>query len=260
MTIGSHSFTTSDTVTIGAGKLTFTCDKDNNTTTHTYPRVGDPVYNTAIAITAVAATTITVNVGVGDFSDDEFIRNYRLRYGSNSGEFIANENMTVRKLTFSDSIGSGFFSQGQIIKTQDTKAEIIGYSQARSTLYLGKIGRTQSTGQDYHSATFVAGAQLNASNAKFGSASLGLSAGTSAHTFASGVTNAITASNGATGSFTAAAGTTYNPLTGDMVINIGTHSLTTSNKVTIADDGIVFTCTMDGGTTTHSYPLSLIHI
>ena len=39
-----------------------------------------------------------------------------------------------------------------------------------------------------------------------------------------------------------------------MVITIGTHGLTTSNTITIADNGIVFTCTADNNTTTHAYP------
>jgi hypothetical protein len=63
MTIGSHSLTTSDTVTIAANSMTFTCENDNNTSQKTYPRTSDPAYNTAVAITAVTATTITVNVG-----------------------------------------------------------------------------------------------------------------------------------------------------------------------------------------------------
>ena len=50
------------------------------------------------------------------------------------------------------------------------------------------------------------------------------------HIFSSGVTDAITASAGASGNFTAQSGTTYNPQTGVLVINIGSHSLTTSNK------------------------------
>ena len=41
-----------------------------------------------------------------------------------------------------------------------------------------------------------------------------------------------------------------------MVIEIGTHTLTTANKVTIANSGVVFTCTMDGGATNHAYPRS----
>ena len=66
MTIGAHSFTTSDTVTIGADKLSFTCTADGNVKTKTYPRATDPAYNTAIAITAVdqSGGTITCNVGV----------------------------------------------------------------------------------------------------------------------------------------------------------------------------------------------------
>ena len=39
LTIGSHSYTTSNTVKIAPNSLTFTCDKDNNATDHSYPRV-----------------------------------------------------------------------------------------------------------------------------------------------------------------------------------------------------------------------------
>ena len=73
--------------------------------------------------------------------------------------------------------------------------------------------------------------------------------------FVSGVTNAITAGGGATGSFTATAGT-YDPFSGLMVLTIGTHSLTTSNTVTIADDGVVFTCAQDNNTSNKAYPRS----
>ena len=68
LTIGSHSFTTSDTVTIGAGKIVFSCDADNHATNHSYPRSGDPAYNTARPITAVDTSggTITVDVGIAN--------------------------------------------------------------------------------------------------------------------------------------------------------------------------------------------------
>ena len=205
---------------------------------------------------SVSNNILTYDNPSGDFDDNEFIRNYKIRYGSNSAEFGVGENFNIKKLTLTDEVGDGFFAQGQIIRTRDTKAEIIGYSQARKTIYLGKVGRTQSTGQDYHTATFVAGASLNTYHKKFGASSLALSPGTSTHTFVSGVTNAIVAGGGATGSFTAATGTTYNPFTGDMVIEIGTHTLTTSNTVTIADDGVVFTCAQDNNTSQKAYPRS----
>ena len=95
-----------------------------------------------------------------DFDDDEFIRNYKLSYGSNSSEFAANEDIKVRKLTFTDRQGSGFLNDGHVIRTLDTKAEVIGYSQANQIIYLGKIGRCKSTGEDYFDITFNGDAQL----------------------------------------------------------------------------------------------------
>ena len=191
----------------------------------------------------------------GNFTDDEFIRNYKVDYGGEYGGTFGNsDKINVNKLTFKDSVGNGFLTRGQVIRTTDTKAEIVGYNAAQKTAFLGKIGRSSYDGSDYHSATFVGSSQLNTNNKKYGTACLALSPGASAHTFVSGVANAITASNGATGLFTAATGTTYNPFTGDMVIEIGTHTLTTSNKVTIADSGVVFTCAQDGNTANKAYP------
>jgi len=192
----------------------------------------------------------------GALSADEVIRNYKLEYGNNIGDFSTSETGSVRKLTFTDSVGDGFFSAGQIIRTRDTKAEVIGYNQAKKTVYLGKIGRSRSNGQDYFLWTWEQGAYLNTSNKKFGAASLALSAGLSDHAFVSGVADAITAGGGATGTYTAAAGTTYDPATGTLVLEIGNHSLTTSNTVTIADNAVTFTCDQDGDTSNKTYPRS----
>ena len=63
LTIGNHTFTTSDTCTIATEAIKFTCTLDNNTAIKSYPRTTDPAYNTALAITAVGGTTVTVNVG-----------------------------------------------------------------------------------------------------------------------------------------------------------------------------------------------------
>ena len=69
LTIGSHTFTTSDTCSISVESIKFTCKLDNDSTVKSYPRAvtpngnADPAYNQALAITAVGSTTITVNVG-----------------------------------------------------------------------------------------------------------------------------------------------------------------------------------------------------
>ena len=64
--IGSHSLTTSNTIVIADGGITFTCDADNHASEHSYPRSGDPASGKILAITAVAGTTITVNVGISN--------------------------------------------------------------------------------------------------------------------------------------------------------------------------------------------------
>jgi len=63
LTIGTHSLTTSDTIKVRPHSLKFTCDADGDRTFHDYPRAGDPAFNTAVAISAVTGTTITVNIG-----------------------------------------------------------------------------------------------------------------------------------------------------------------------------------------------------
>ena len=192
----------------------------------------------------------------GTFQENEYIRNYKIDYGNNNGDFLATEGARIRKLTITDRIGDGIFQTGQVIRSRDSKAEVVGYNQARNTIYLGKIGRSQRGGLDYNPPTWYGEAQIDTSTKKFGTGSLLLGRANHTHTFVSGVTNGIQASNGATSTHTAQTGTSYDPEAGTLVINIGTHSLTTSNKVTIADSAITFTCTADSNTTNHPYPRS----
>ena len=80
------------------------------------------------------------------------------------------------------------------------------------------------------------------------------SGGGYAHTFVSAVTNGVTSNIGnLPNSVTDAA---YNPTTGDMVITSASHGLSTSNTISIADNALTFTCTMDGNTANKTYPRS----
>lgn len=108
----------------------------------------------------------------GTFQENEIIRNYKLGYGNVTGVFNSSEDMVTKKLAFDSRVGSGFFQLGQVIRTQDTKGEVIGYNQALSTIYLGKVGRTLSTGEDYHKVTFNNNAQLDTDQSHYGLSSL----------------------------------------------------------------------------------------
>ena len=92
----------------------------------------------------------------------------------------------------------------------------------------------------YDRSSYTSSFQLDQIGDEIKTFGTGLS-GLGTHTFVSGVTNAITAGGGGSGTYTAASGTGYTPSTGVLVIEIGSHSLTTSNTVTIADGGITFT-------------------
>tara|TARA_B100000579_G_scaffold321179_1_gene270852 strand:+ start:8983 stop:10680 length:1698 start_codon:yes stop_codon:yes gene_type:complete len=69
LNIGAHSYTTLDTVKFAVNSLKFTCDMDGNSSTKTYPRTTDPVYNKNIPIKSHSSPNITVDVGkVNQFS------------------------------------------------------------------------------------------------------------------------------------------------------------------------------------------------
>ena len=74
------------------------------------------------------------------------------------------------------------------------------------------------------------------------------------HKFVSAGVNSITDNNGGTHTATDA---TYNSRTGDLVLTIIDHGLTTSNTIGIATGGLVFTCSKDGHGSNHSYPRAI---
>jgi hypothetical protein len=51
---------------------------------------------------------------------------------------------------------------------------------------------------------------------------------------------------------------TYTPSTGDVEINIGTHSLRAGTSIKLADEALTFTCDFDNNQTQHSYPKTAI--
>mgnify|MGYP001417431783 CR=1 FL=1 len=86
LTVGSHTLTTSDVVWLKPYSITFTCAQDNDATLHPYPRSKDPNYGKPFAITAVDATTITMNVGV---SSNTTLHKY-VSSSSNAVEYWSN--------------------------------------------------------------------------------------------------------------------------------------------------------------------------
>jgi hypothetical protein len=78
---------------------------------------------------------------------------------------------------------------------------------------------------------------------------------TGGHQFVSATANGITKTAG--GSLTATTGTTYEGSTGVLtIVTTASHGLTTGNTVTIANNSLTFTCSLDNYSTNHTYPRS----
>ena len=80
---------------------------------------------------------------------------------------------------------------------------------------------------------------------------------TGGHTFVSATAGGITKGGGATGTLTATNGTSYDGSTGILtIVTTENHNLTTSNSVTIANNSLTFTCSLDNYTDEKTYPRS----
>ena len=314
LTIGSHSLTTVDTVTIAAGSLTFQCDEDNYGSDHSYPRTTDPVYNTPIGITAVGATTITVNCGVSSPGSA-----YPRSSDPISGKFIPISNVTQHTFdiqcldtipstntdthTFVSALTNGIeLEKGKItlqvgqtpLVSHDVSDAIYDPATGDIELTIGShtlttntsiklldnaltftcthgsgnhsyprtdtISHTAAAGTIYNPTTGVmtvtTASPHNMENGEWimfedGSLSLSCDYGAGTHNYVGGTAIDAVTSGGTNYNVIAAS---YTPGSGDMVLNIGTHTLTTSDTIQIATNSLKFTCDADNFATTHSYP------
>ena len=60
----SHGLSTTTAVGLATNGFVYTCDMDQNTSEHAYPRTTDPAHNTSLYPTATTSNNLTVNVGV----------------------------------------------------------------------------------------------------------------------------------------------------------------------------------------------------
>ena len=245
LTIGTHTLTVGTQIRIKTNSLSFKCAMDGNTTIKSYPRAGiDPTYGTPVSITAVGATTITVNAGTTSNVNHSVVAgsgNETTTYDPNTGIMRLNIGSHTLKAGTSVKIGnnsitfscgyngaSGAAAQKSYPRSgvdpfYDKPINIISVTANTITLYVGTAG--VNTGAH----TYVSGGTV-------------VSGGNYAHTWAGGSsTNAVTVG-----------GITLN--TGELDLDIGNHSLQSSDKIMIAIKSVGFSCTMDERATEHFYP------
>ena len=241
MTIGSHSYTTSDTVTIGPDKITFTCDADSHATNHSYPRATDPAYNTAIAITAVTGTTISCNVGVASSNNQStYPRASSNDYAYNSPLEITAATANTITLNVNGGQGPISVSSAHTFVSATSGAVITGGNYTHtfqgSTAPI-EVGGLAIADPYYDDAVYI----------KYEGTPLTPTAATYAPD-----TGVVTLTV-PTQQFTVT-DATYDPVGGDMELTIGTHSLTTYDSIKISPNSISFSCEYNGVTQSKTYP------
>ena len=245
LTIGTHTLTVGTQIRIKTNSLSFKCQMDGNTAIKSYPRPGiDPAYGSPLSITAETSTTITVNVGTTTNVNHNVVAgsgNETTTYDPNTGIMRLNIGSHTLKAGTSVKIGNNSitFSCGYNGATGaaaqksyprsgidpffDKAINIISVTANTITLYVGTAG--VNTGAH----TYVSGGTV-------------VSGGAYTHTWAGGSsTNSVTVG-----------GITLN--SGELDLNIGSHSLQSSDKIMIAIKSIGFSCTMDERATEHFYP------
>lgn len=166
ITKASHGLTVSDTVGIATNSIAFSCDQDQNASTHPYPRATDPVAGIFTAITAKTDDTFTINVGdagshkriAGIITQSPYIRNCTNFVPNSIGMKIDGNDVMGLKSMNVDSYTQ--YNQGGIGVTISND----GYAQLVSIFTIC----------DEAAITCVSGAQcdLNNSNASFGTRGL----------------------------------------------------------------------------------------
>ncbi len=232
LTIGTHDLDVGDPIRIRDNSLSFTCTMDGNTATKTYPRPGkDPASGSSLNITAKTATTVTVDAGqspivnfnVSGATYNQFTGIMVLTIGSHSLKVGTSIKLATDSLTFSTSGGNEQYpSSGDA--AHNTAINIEAVTSTSITINIGP-----ATNQNAH--TFSSAS----SNAV-------ISGGNYTHTWAGGTSiKAVT-----TGGITLASG--------ELDLDVGTHSLQNNDKILIAINSIGFSCTMDNRATEHFYP------
>ena len=219
LNIGSHTLTTSDSIRIKTGSLNFRCDLDGQATDHYYPRttIDTSTISGAVYVPSTGVLTVTTSAGHG-LTDGDWIR------------------FKDESITFDCQAGTG------------------SHAYPRDTDPVsGKWIQVSNTG----GLTF----EVN----------VAISSNTTNHTFVSAVANglekkrdrayeqdlAITAVSGSTITVNVGASSDtsthvfQNALSGAVILS---HGITTAKYLKIATDSMTWTCDMDDGNTTHTYP------
>ena len=242
-TIGSHNLKVGNSVRIANESISFECSYDGGGT-GTYPRnaTDDPAYDTAVTITSVTENTISLDVLKGETPTG----------GLGIHTFVAATPKTITDADYSPSSGIMTCTIANHGMYTGDAIKIVNDSISFSCDYCGAAGvssiKTYPRAKDPVSNVWIPITKKNDNEIEV---NVGEAAGnTSKHTFKSATSGGVTRSV-----IRAGAGYThiFDSAVSGGLRHIGIHT-TSHGKISITDNSIYFTCTMDNNMTEHSYP------
>ena len=240
LTIGNHSLSVGTKIKIAKESLVFTCAQDSHGSQKKYPRSNgnDPTYNTAVAITAVTSDTITVNALQGTSPSNTTAHIFINANNTYTPSAVA-YNPTTGIIPFTVN-GHGFVN-GEHVRISDNSLTFTCAQDSNATQHV------YPRGTDYASGKWLPISNVTANTFTMKILDVTPSTNTSAHTFVSATTGCLTRSVISSG--------------GDYAHTF--QSATTNGlrraagrTVTIANESLIFTCTMDNNGSEHAYPRS----
>ncbi len=287
LTIGSHTLVAGTNISINNNSLNFTCSMDDHGSVHSYPRITDPASQTSLPITAVTATSVTVNVGASpEVSHTVSNASYTPTTGDmditiGDHNFRGYSSYTATDAAYNPTTGIVTLTVNNHGLVSGDKVKI-----ANDSLTFTCAEDSNATNHTYPRASDpVSNSWISISNVTTNTFDVQVlsnvpSTNTTAHTFVSASANGITKAgdslkivdnsltftcaqdgNGSNHTYprpqtdtVTAANADYNPITGILTFTITGHGLVNGDQIKIADDSLTFTCAQDGNGTNHTYP------
>ena len=184
-----------DSIKLPENALTFTCSKDGGSTEHSYPRTTDPAYNDSLRIVDDGVTRHTPTAA--SYTPSTGILALTLsKHGFSNGDYIKIEDYAFSmSCNMDDDSSSHAYPRG----TDPISGKWVQISNVSTDGFDVEVGTTAA----------VQYTPVDAS---------------------------------------------YEPTTGHLEIEIGTHPLKVGQSIQIADGGITMECSQDNYQTTHAYP------
>ena len=263
LTFGSaHNMSTGNTITLDNNSLTFTCDKDNHATNHTYPRTTDPASGATLAVTVTSTTAFTIDVGTSPTSIHSYPRSRDPYYQKSIG---IGATTTTTVSVFVGKTPTKYYNPSSAYYNADTGD--MDLTLGTNYALTGQTLKTP-TGASYAPATGLIDFTLN---------SHGLVLGDRIRIQDRSLAFTCALDNRRTEHLYPRSTDPYSgkwldviPLTANTFrVNVGVSPNTSTHyfqsalancisvqgdSIKLANDGFVFTCAMDGNATEHAYP------